>query len=91
MTVPSFNLLVALVLLSRGDAAVESTATGLLSIHGVAVKFPSCLIKKSPCVMFGTFFKSAENPLLFRTMAPHVNIFLESNDLASDTDVKKLW
>lgn len=42
-TVPYFNLLDALVLLPRGDAAVESTATGLLSIHRVAVKFPSCL------------------------------------------------
>lgn len=39
--------------------------------------------------MFGTFFKSAGNPFLFRTMVPHVNIFLESNDLASDTEVKK--
>lgn len=40
--------------------------------------------------MLGTFFKSAGNPFLFRTMVPQVKIFLESNDLASDTDVKKL-
>lgn len=38
--------------------------------------------------MLGTFFKSAGNPFLFRTMVPQVKIFLESNDLASDTDVK---
>lgn len=44
MTVPSFNLLDVLALLHRGDAAVDSAATGSRSIARVAVRCPSCLM-----------------------------------------------